>query len=237
MKNSILFAAAALLALPAVAHADPDVVQDRFRVIHLDTGADREWGGGFQSQDWEERPIWCIDEIGKTHEGMSYNVWVTRMSGNDFSKTKLGNAAIEQYRLAAFMTSFYTNSPTVNIGGTDYAAYSLQAAIWRVMGTAGTTNSQGQTVNPTERDAIYDYFQTAVIPGSFDFQHYYVVTARNPGCNVRNESNLGRNCDYQEFITYDPSRPQETVPEPATMTLLATGLAGMAAARRRRKAS
>src|SRR5690606_11579054 len=119
---------------PAVAHADPDVVQDRFRVIHLNTGADREWGGGFQSQDWEERPIWCIDEIGKTNEGMSYNVWVTRMSGNDFSKTKLGNAAIEQYRLAAFMTSFYTNSPTVNIGCTDYAAYSLQAAIWRVMG-------------------------------------------------------------------------------------------------------
>lgn len=31
------------------------------------------------------------------------------------------------------------------------------------------------------------------------------------------------------------SGPQETVPEPATMTLLATGLAGMAAARRRRR--
>ena len=33
----------------------------------------------------------------------------------------------------------------------------------------------------------------------------------------------------------DPGDPQETVPEPATMTLLATGLLGTAAARRKRK--
>ena len=41
--------------------------------------------------------------------------------------------------------------------------------------------------------------------------------------------------DMDNFIPNEPDGPQETVPEPATMTLLATGLAGMAAARRRKK--
>jgi len=47
-------------------------------------------------------------------------------------------------------------------------------------------------------------------------------------------------CDYVEFsqdmdnVFLGPDQPSEVTPEPATMTLLATGLAGMAAARRRR---
>jgi hypothetical protein len=41
--------------------------------------------------------------------------------------------------------------------------------------------------------------------------------------------------DMDNVIPEEPGNPNEVVPEPATMTLLATGLAGMAATRRRRK--
>lgn len=49
----------------------------------------------------------------------------------------------------------------------------------------------------------------------------------------------GSDWDFNDevFAFRVASTPLETVPEPATMTLLATGLAGMAAARRRRRTS
>ena len=74
--------------------------------------------------------------------------------------------------------------------------------------------------------------------------YYWLSTAANgtdPGRHTVLANN-GLHFNPVEYAFYlggaegDTGTPTETVPEPATMTLIATGLIGMAAARRRRKA-
>jgi hypothetical protein len=95
--------------------------------------------------------------------------------------------------------------------------------IWVDLGNGGIASSSSSS-----QFALFGFGATDA-----DYGDHWVVGIEDLG-----NGNGGSDWDYQDMlfmVSLDtPGTPQETVPEPATMTLLATGLAGLAASKRRR---
>jgi len=162
--------------------------------------------------------IFCVQPYQYVSNGEVYsNAWVTPLNTVDFSHAVNGTGvgggfanAPTQYanaaRLASLMTPGFYN---------DTDMHNLQYAIWEAM---GFTVSGFSGYNAT-------------IIGNFNGLASGLDPVTLSSWAVITDTNGTR----QEFLYQLPETPQEVVPEPATMTLMAMGLVGLAATRKKRR--
>lgn len=157
----------------------------------------------------------CIDFFHEARLGVTYSANLTYLNSSSLLALR-EPTHLEWYLQAAWLSQQY-NTP--DPGENDNKRIAIQAAMWNIFTTGAPDRLTSNAYSIY--DQRYWIYQAQQNWQTVDASQFFVLTPTNKDSYY----------STQEFLVYNPS----AVPEPATLTLMATGLAGLAAARRRRK--
>ncbi len=163
----------------------------------------------------------CVDFFHRVAIG---DVWQANLTSLG-SSTGIGSVTrfnnLTAYREAAWLTTQYTSSMNSATVG------NIQATIWSLFGGPSTPQPSSNAWLTAAQNSV------AANQNGSSYQNFWVVS----DVNTRTSTGADNANSIQEFIIYDNTFNPNVVPtpEPATMMLVATGLAGFFAVRIRRR--
>ena len=148
----------------------------------------------------------CVDFFHEVYAGQQWDANVSSLGSGSGVGYFTRESDIDLYKQAAWLTVQYAGKSDYNVG-------QIQATIWNLFKPASVTPASNYWLLAAQNNYK-----------SMDYSGYYVVT----DVNKSNPNSV------QEFITTGNLQTTAT-PEPASMLLLGSGLAGLAGVSARRK--